>query len=68
MPRAKSKVIRASLAKTRTGIQGLDEVTGGACRKVASRWYVAARVAARAYSAWSFWCMEPLNTASREYI
>jgi len=33
MPRAKSKVIRASLAKTRTGIQGLDEVTGGGLPK-----------------------------------
>jgi hypothetical protein len=28
MPRAKSKVIRASLAKTRTGIQGLDWLSG----------------------------------------
>ena len=33
MPRAKSKVIRASLAKTLTGIQGLDEVTGGGLPK-----------------------------------
>ncbi len=33
MPRAKTKVIRTSLAKARTGIQGLDEVTGGGLPK-----------------------------------
>lgn len=29
MPRAKPKAVRSSLAKAPTGIQGLDEVTGG---------------------------------------
>ena len=33
MPRAKPKVIRASLAKAPTGIQGLDEITGGGLPK-----------------------------------
>ncbi len=33
MPRAKPKAIRASLAKAPTGIQGLDEVTGGGLPK-----------------------------------
>ena len=33
MPRAKPKVVRTSLAKAPTGIQGLDEVTGGGLPK-----------------------------------
>ncbi len=33
MPRAKPKAVRASLAKAPTGIQGLDEVTGGGLPK-----------------------------------
>jgi circadian clock protein KaiC len=33
MPRAKTKVIRTFLAKAPTGIQGLDEVTGGGLPK-----------------------------------
>ncbi len=33
MPRTKSKVVRPSLAKAPTGIQGLDEVTGGGLPK-----------------------------------
>src|SRR5580692_3421764 len=33
MPRAKPKVIRPSLAKVSTGIQGFDEVTGGGLPK-----------------------------------
>ena len=33
MPRAKRKVVRTSLAKAPTGIQGLDEVTGGGLPK-----------------------------------
>ena len=33
MPRAKAKVVRTSLAKAPTGIQGLDEVTGGGLPK-----------------------------------
>jgi circadian clock protein KaiC len=33
MPRAKTKAIRTSLAKAQTGIQGLDEVTGGGLPK-----------------------------------
>jgi replicative DNA helicase len=33
MPRAKPKAVRPSLAKTPTGIQGLDEVTGGGLPK-----------------------------------
>jgi circadian clock protein KaiC len=33
MPRARSKVVRPSLAKAPTGIQGLDEVTGGGLPK-----------------------------------
>ena len=33
MPRAKPKVVRSSLAKSPTGIQGLDEVTGGGLPK-----------------------------------
>jgi circadian clock protein KaiC len=33
MPRAKPKVVRPSLAKVPTGIQGLDEVTGGGLPK-----------------------------------
>jgi circadian clock protein KaiC len=33
MPHAKAKVVRTSLAKTPTGIQGLDEVTGGGLPK-----------------------------------
>ena len=33
MPAARSKVVRSSLAKAPTGIQGLDEVTGGGLPK-----------------------------------
>jgi KaiC/GvpD/RAD55 family RecA-like ATPase len=33
MPRARPKVVRPSLAKAPTGIQGLDEVTGGGLPK-----------------------------------
>ena len=33
MPRAKRKIVRQSLAKSPTGIQGLDEVTGGGLPK-----------------------------------
>jgi circadian clock protein KaiC len=33
MPRARPKVVRASLSKAPTGIQGLDEVTGGGLPK-----------------------------------
>ncbi|MGA7645938.1 MAG: ATPase domain-containing protein, partial [Terriglobales bacterium] len=33
MPRAKPNVVRTSLAKAPTGIQGLDEVTGGGLPK-----------------------------------
>ena len=33
MPRAKPKTVRPSLAKAPTGIQGLDEVTGGGLPK-----------------------------------
>ena len=33
MPRAKAKVVPPSLAKVPTGIQGLDEVTGGGLPK-----------------------------------
>jgi circadian clock protein KaiC len=33
MPRTKSRVARPSLAKAPTGVQGLDEVTGGGLPK-----------------------------------
>ncbi len=67
MPRANSKGIRTSLARPQQESKDWMKSQAEVCQKVASRWCVATRDVARAYSLWSFSCTAQFDTASLAY-
>ena len=65
MAKPNGKGSTAKLPKAPTGIQGLDEITGGGFPRAGRRWSAAPRAAARRCWRWSSWCAAPSSTASR---